>query len=179
MRTLLRAAALLVLGSCACLPAQHPSAKGTSGTEDQLQRFYGLRRLAKDSFEAGRLEDARAQALELLDLARAYPSDWNHGNGIHDGNLVLGRLALRAGSVDEAKAFLKKAGQTPGSPQLDTFGPNMTLARDLLVRGEREAVLDYFHLCSRFWRLHEDRLDAWTATVKAGGIPDFRANLVY
>ena len=43
------------------------------------------------------------------------------------------------------------AGATPGSPQLDSFGPNMTLAKELLEKGQPDVVLHYFALCKNFW----------------------------
>jgi hypothetical protein len=54
----------------------------------------------------------------------------------------------------------------------------MELAKDLLEKAGKDAVLRYFQLCANFWKNHSE-LDAWTATVKSGGIPNFGANLVY
>lgn len=75
--------------------------------------------------------------------------------------------------------FLRAAGETPGSPQLNSFGPNMTLAKDLLERGERDAVLAYFEACRVFWKMGGNSLDAWRQDVEAGRIPNFGANLRY
>jgi hypothetical protein len=63
---------------------------------------------------------------------------------------------------------------------MDSFGPNMSLARDLLKKGERETALQYFELCRKFWdpRVNQ-KLDEWTKDVKDGRIPDFGANLIY
>ena len=55
----------------------------------------------------------------------------------------------------------------------------MSLARDLLMRGETAAVLAYFELCRVFWKMGGGRLDAWSTQVQAGKIPDFGANLRY
>ncbi len=51
------------------------------------------------------------------------------------------------------KKYLIAAGKSPGSPQMDSFGPNMTLAKDLLEKGERDAVLEYFMRCRKFWKM--------------------------
>jgi hypothetical protein len=86
---------------------------------------------------------------------------------------------LRTGDTEGAKKFLLEAGRTPGSPQLDSFGPNMTLAKELLGKGERSAVLEYFGLCGKFWKMGGDKLREWGALVKDGLVPDFGANLLY
>ncbi|MFI6996636.1 tetratricopeptide repeat protein [Nocardia sp. NPDC050175] len=142
-------------------------------------RFYDLPDLAKDSFNAGRIEEARAYAQELMAVTPQYQGNWNYGNAVHDANMVLGRIAVREGHINDAKNYLLAAGQTPGSPQLDTFGPNMSLAKDLLEKGERQVVLEYFELCRRFWEMHRGRLDKWSQLVNVGMIPDFGANLDY
>jgi hypothetical protein len=55
----------------------------------------------------------------------------------------------------------------------------MSLAKDLLERGETEAVLAYFEACREFWKMGGSRLDAWRQDVEAGRIPNFGANLRY
>ena len=55
----------------------------------------------------------------------------------------------------------------------------MLLAKDLLERGETEAVLAYFEMCRAFWNMGGARLDAWRTEVQAGAIPNFGANLRY
>ncbi len=142
-------------------------------------RFYALDEAAKDSLNAGQIEEARKYATELLGLAPKYQTNWNYGNAIQDGNLVLGRIALREGQVEEAKRRLLESGRSPGSPQLDSFGPNLSLAKELLEKGERETVLQYFELCRNFWKRDHGQLDRWSQEVKAGRIPDFGASLVY
>jgi TonB family protein len=148
-----------------------------SGT-DARQRFYALRTLAKAAWAAGATLTAADYASELLgDVAQNH--DWNNGNAIHDGNMVLGLVALSNGNLAQAGKYLLEAGKTPGSPQLDSFGPNMTLAKELLQKGEKDVVLEYFALCRVFWKMGNDRLDEWTAMVRGGGMPKFGANLVY
>lgn len=64
-----------------------------------------------------------------------------------------------------------------GAPTLNSFGPNMSLAKELLERGEREVVLEFFELCRTFWECEEGRLDTWSDDVRRGEIPNFGANL--
>ena len=143
------------------------------------ERFYALNDAAKESFVLEKTEDARTYANELLTLLPKFPNDWNYGNAVHDANMVLGRIALKEGRLDDAKRHLLEAGKSPGSPQMDTFGPNMSLAKDLLEKGERDVVLEYFELCRKFWEMGQGDLDRWSRDVKAGKIPKFGTNLLY
>src|SRR6266516_8030175 len=143
------------------------------------ERFYALNDAAKESFVAGNAVDAKKYAQELLTLLPKFSGNWNYGNAVQDANLVLGRIAVTEGRTNEAKQYLIAAGNSPGSPQMNSFGPNVSLAKDLLEKGERDAVIQYFELCRRFWQMHGERLDKWIQEVKDGKIPDFGANLVY
>jgi tetratricopeptide (TPR) repeat protein len=147
--------------------------------QSEEERFYALNDAAKEGFVLGKTDEARSHAEELLNLLPKYKDNWNYGNAVQDANLVLGRIAVLEGQLDDAKQFLIKAGQSPGSPQMDTFGPNMSLAKDLLEKGETDVVLQYFDLCRKFWEMDNGNLDHWTRDVRAGKIPDFGANLVY
>lgn len=139
-------------------------------------RFYALGEAAKQSVAAGKVEDARKYAQELMTLLPSFRQNPEYGNAVHDANLTLGRIALREGRTDDAKRHLIESVRIPGARQMD-YGPNMSLAKDLLEKGERQVVLDYFALCRRFWNY--GRLDDWSQQVKEGKIPDFGANLVY
>jgi Gram-negative bacterial TonB protein C-terminal len=142
-------------------------------------RFYDLAKLAKAAFAAGDLIKAKALATELLGDAPQYKGDWNYGNAIHDGNMVMGLVALRGGSTATAVQYLQAAGKSPGSPQLGSFGPNMTLAKELIDAGQGAAVVGYFDECRTFWKMGGQKLDDWSAMVRGGGKPNFGANLLY
>ncbi len=135
-----------------------------------------LTSLAKSALAAGLKDDAKKFATMMLDNNT---DGWNRGNLIHHGNLVLGQIALSDGNLDEAKSRLLLAGQTTGSPQLNSFGPNMQLAKELLERGETEVVLDYFELCKTFWKSGDRDLKRWSEDVKSNRIPQFGGNLAY
>ena len=158
-------------------PARYAEAKARieAATTD-LERFTFLPTLAKAAFELGAIDEAEAWARESLDLATTFRNNWNYGNAIHDGHSTLGLVALRRGRRDEAAEELLLAGETPGSPQLDSFGPNMLLARELFETVERAAVLQYFELCRRFWENERGRLQSWSDDVRAERKPDFGAN---
>lgn len=136
------------------------------------QRFYPLTELAMGAFYLGLTNEARGYAQRLLAMAPRFQHTWNYGNAIHDGNAVLGRIAVRQGRLDDARRYLIEAGKTPGSPQLNSFGPDMGLAQDLLKRGERATVIEYLNLCRRFWEMQRNLLDGWAQAIKAGKTPD-------
>ena len=98
-------------------------------------------------------------------------------NNYHYGHIILGRIALMLHDIEAAKEHLIKAGQTSGSPQLNSFGPDMTLAKELLQKGERDVVLEYFKLCMNFWDSGKKRLNKWSLLVRNGKIPNFILNL--
>lgn len=146
------------------------------------ERFYQLRKLLDDAFSSGDFVAAKTLAQEYLQLADNNKKDWNYGNAIHHANLIIGRIALKEGNIETAKEYLLKASQTPGSPQLNSFGPNMLLAKELLEIGETAVVLEYFDLCAKFWQPQFQQMfgaDQWKEQIESGQIPDFKANLVY
>ncbi len=147
-------------------------------TNDKIEKRMWLSQLTTSAFEAGEVNKAQIWALESLSQGSTNKADPSLADSIHHGHIVLGRIALLSGDLAEARQQLIQAGQTSGSPVLGSFGPNMILAKELLEKGERDAVLQYFQECANFWK-NQSKLDEWTATVKAGGIPSFGANLVY
>ncbi len=140
--------------------------------------------LARAALEAGRLPAARKHAAEAL-AANTDSRSWNYGNVIHEMNQLLGRAALREGKMAEARRALLAAGATAGSPQLNSFGPQLILARELLAKGEKVVVVEYLDLVGRFWARHDPKrpdqrsgveektalLTKWKAEIRAGKIP--------
>jgi hypothetical protein len=161
-------------------PARHAEAKSrVESARTDEERFAVLPTLAKASFEVGAIDEAEAYARELLSLAVRFPGNWNYGNAIHDGHSVLGRVALARGDVAAAKQELVEAGRTPGSPQLGSFGPNVSLARDLLNSREVAAVTEYLRSCQSFWEMENGKIAHWIQLAESGEMPEFGPNLVY
>jgi hypothetical protein len=138
-------------------------------------RAAALPYIAKLAFRAGDLEKAGLYAREALDN----PSPDATGDSIHDGNMVLGLIALKNGDVAAAKAYLLAAGRTTGTTISKRFGPNMSLAKELAEKGENETVILYLGMCRTFMTDNLDLIDDWTAMIKGGRKPDFTRNLVY
>jgi hypothetical protein len=185
---LLLAAIVSALAGCSSMPTASDApatplvryqraTKELKNTRNEEDRWLALGDAAKAAVWIGHVGEARQYAEELQALTPNYQGNWNYGNAIHDYNLVLGSIALGSGDIAGSKRYLLAAGRTPGSPQINSFGPNMSLAKALLIVGERKSVIAYFDLCRDFWPREE--LSTWTKQVEAGKIPDFGANLVY
>jgi len=131
---------------------------------------------AKAAIEANEVGKARQFATTALAQVGSR-NDNTTGQTIHDSHVVLGRVALRTGNVAEAKAQLQQAGHVTGGGSLTSFGPNVSLAKELLERGERDAVVQYLEACGAFWP--NRMLSQWIQTITRGGTPNFGANLTY
>ncbi|MES2460346.1 MAG: TlpA disulfide reductase family protein, partial [Armatimonadota bacterium] len=94
--------------------------------------------------------------------------------------------ALRDGDIAAAKAYLLAAGKTPGSPQLNSFGPEMTLAQELIKKSEKETVTEFLDLVRKFWAtppaktdapslsmytMHNEMLNRWQKEIREGKQP--------
>ena len=152
-----------------------------NNSKTEPERYVNLSEVARLAFAFGEIENARKYAVELLALDDKFQKEpWRTGDATFSGNFVLGRIAVKEGRIEEAKQYLLKAGETTGSPVLNSFGPNMSLANDLLKKGERETVTNYFELCHKFWSPSDNgSLNRWTEEVNAGKIPDFGGNLYF
>jgi hypothetical protein len=162
---------LSAAGAYAMVKTDLSAIKGSS-------RAMALGDAAKLAVKASALDDARADARELASGTGPNWS-WNEGNAAFTSNMVLGEVALRQGDKPAAVKYLLASGKTKGSPQLDSFGPNMQLAKDLLEAGERDAVLAFIDECRRFWKLGNMQLQRWTRDIQEGRTPDFGANLLF
>jgi hypothetical protein len=148
--------------------------------------------VARQSFGAACVEAGRnldeAEAITRQMLASTPTTNWNYGNVVYDAHSVLGRIALRHGDRETARKELRAAGRTPGSPQLNSFGPQFTLARELLQHGEqadREDVAVFLDDVARFWAnsdtapayarkdtlKKQQQIETWKGEVRAGKIP--------
>ena len=160
--------------------AEHANAMAKlAAARDRYERWVAIADAAFWSVDAGDFRGAGHLADEAMAMSAEYCDDWNYGNVLHKVQLTRGRIALRSGAVSSASYFLREAGKTPGSPQLNTFGPNMRLADELLKAGERRAVEDYLDEVARFWKMDSGALIAWRWQVRWGIAPNFGANLVY
>jgi beta-lactamase regulating signal transducer with metallopeptidase domain len=141
-----------------------------------MERNALLPDIAKAALAAGDTDKAVNYANQML---AASGEGWNKGNMIYYGNFVLGMVAVKNGDLESAEKYLLQAGDTPGSPQLNSFGPNMSLAKELLERGKRDTVLAFLKKCLKFWTISISPCSKWIQQIEEGQMPDFRMNLNY
>jgi hypothetical protein len=141
--------------------------------ESEIDRFHAVPAASMAAYLLEERDLARQLANQAIALAQMHRSSWNYGNAVHYGHTVLGLLALAQGDHPLAIAELRASGETPGSPQLNSFGPTMQLASELLRLGETGAVLLYFQQCSKFWEMGATSLNIWEKKVLRGATPNF------
>ncbi len=164
--------------------AQAPDSQN-QGSGPGYEMLQDLLAKANAAMAAGDSELAAKYASELL-AKNTDTSSWNYGNVVYEGNQILGLAALKKGDVAAAKQYLIAAGKTQGSPQLDSFGPEMLLAQALLEKGETASVLEFLDLVAKFWatpkpgdeessvalhRQHAERIESWKAEIRSGKRP--------
>ncbi len=144
------------------------------GWMDPVTRVSLLRSVADVAARAEEWQKAQRYAQELLELASrpifVFEPD---ADGMHTAHTVLGKVALHRGDIKAAKEHLLDSARVKGSPVLGSFGPDFTLAKALLQRGERQVVQEYLNLCERFWKYGKDKLAEYRRVIECGGIPDF------
>jgi hypothetical protein len=130
---------------------------------------------AKAALGAGDNTKALTYATEALATAHAREADRKQ-RGFkeaqkHDGisetyyyvNFVFGRLAILKGDIRGAEQYLLASGQTIGGPVLNSYGPNMSLALELLKTGDAESwqvVVQFINDIRRFWRIEPAPFDS-------------------
>lgn len=159
------------------------------GAGPGYEAIKNLAKRARQAYVSGDYREARQLSMQLL-AENTDTRSWNYGNVIYAGNEIAGLAALRLGDVATARECLLAAGGTPGSPQLNSFGPTFCLADALLDRGECDVVLEFLDLVGRFWgnlnsphatdprfsamvEQEATTLESWKAQIRAGENPEF------
>ena len=84
--------------------------------------------------------------------------------------------------VAEGERQLVLAATSRASLQMNSFGPNMSLPRDLRATGKasaKAAVLVYFDYLPTFWTMDHGAIAVWRSDVENDRAPNFGAHLRY
>jgi tetratricopeptide (TPR) repeat protein len=136
----------------------------------EKERSNMLPYMAQSALKAGKLDKAGEYANKMLAAAK---TETKNGKLVYYGNFILGMLAVKKGDIDAAGKYLLEAGKSTGSATLNSFGPDMSLARELLAKGKRDIVLEFLKECSKFWKSSNGICDQWIKEMENGGTPDF------
>ncbi len=138
---------------------------------NQSDRLRQLRDQMEHGFWRKTADEVESDARELLALAAQNANDPEYGNAIFFANLMLGDVVLRRGDKRQAASHLLAASEAPPTDRLRYGNVDMTLARQLVDWGEREAVAQYLERCAKFNRRGKD-LAEWAAQIRKGINPE-------
>ncbi len=123
------------------------------------------------------LDLAAAKARELLELAQRVPGAPHSGYAVFEGNIMLGKVALRKGHKREAARYLLAAADAPASDELRHSTILMNLPRTLIDWGERDAAVQFLdRIASK--TLGAKEFQDWAAQIRKGENPDMRPVMV-
>ena len=142
--------------------------------EGRVERFHILIPEPADAYRMGDHIAAKRLAGRLLETADDFPNDPARSDAVHTANVVLGKVALHTGNGDRAAANLAAAAKVVPSPGLAAAGPDLSLAAELLAKGDRSAVREYLVACQQVWPGGRERLKGWVAALDAGGTPELK-----
>ena len=95
------------------------------------------------------------------------------GDAVYDGNLILAQAALDKNDIANAKHYLIEAASTTGARRIEQNGLDVSVARVLFDRGEKDAVLQYLQRGRILWPQGEQIIGRWESAIKAGRRPNF------
>jgi hypothetical protein len=146
--------------------------------KNREEQFYTMTPLMMESVNTKRIEEAKKLVVEMEMLINDFHDNWHYGNAAHVLNIVKGRIALIEGDIKSSRQYLLAAGKCAGSPQLNSYGPNTTLAKELLECGEKQVVIEFLRLSEIFWKENQNQIEHWIQQINSGENPDFGKNMV-
>jgi hypothetical protein len=170
---MLSVSCFLLLALTACTPSSQRVPREVTRARETLKENQSARRmanalgtLAEWELTARRLEEAKRLANKMLAISNAPQLKSQSADLAYHAYTILGQVALREGNVSQAKEYLAQSG---GLDRRYVLRPRHDLARDLLLAGEREAVLEFL---SR-WETTPGRFPVrrWIWLVRLGVLP--------
>jgi hypothetical protein len=95
------------------------------------------------------------------------------GDAIYAGNLILAQAALDNNDITNAKRYFLAAAATPGARLIEQSGLDVSVAKDLYERGEKDAVIEYLHRGRQLWPQGAQSIGRLEAAVRSGRRPNF------
>ena len=147
------------------------SASGWRAGSDQMGELARMGKLAFWINEFAHAETYASEGLKLVSREKRVGAA--SGRAVHDLNMIAGLLAISRDQVGDAKHYLAASANIPTSEELQRLGPNVSLASELLERGQHETVAEYLNRWVGLWSTGQSILRKWISSVKEGRRPDF------
>lgn len=97
------------------------------------------------------------------------------GDAIYTGNLILAQTALDRNDLDGAKQLLLAAAATSGARVIQQSGLDVTVARALFDKGDRDTVMEYLQRGRTLWPQGTPIINRWIGAIRNGRRPNFNA----
>lgn len=121
---------------------------------EDMERADKLLFLHKNTILSARF-DSKEVALRNIKASEAFQLGFlffkTTGDPAHQANIARGWLSLKDGDEESAVSYLLKAADNSGSAVLGSFGPDVTLIRELYRRGNKGPILEYLKRSESFW----------------------------
>lgn len=141
-----------------------------------------LKTLSKVGLELKQYDRTRAFATELILDFGDDPYEFGYEEAVHKGNIVLGRIALAENDIAKAKEHLLIAIKATLRSEFVWLSEiDLDLARELLAKGEKDAVVEYLRLCLSLrerdkeaeerYKSEISALKSWQEQIKTGKVP--------
>ncbi len=95
-------------------------------------------------------------------------TDPRYGDVVYSANLILAQAALDENNIANARHYLLEAASTPGTQIIQQTSLDVSVARVLLQRGERDTVLEYLRRGHSIWPQGNALLNRWESAIRAG-----------
>ena len=99
--------------------------------------------------------------------------DPQSGDAIYMGNLILAQASLDKNDVTNAKRYLLQAAATPSSHMIEQNGLDLSVARALFDRGEKDTVVEYLNRGKQLWPQGAQGINRIQGAIRAGRRPNF------
>ncbi len=143
--------------------------KELSKAREVPYRIQIIRNMAECAYISDQFAVATTCANELLKLSTKTTAEAGP-YAFYNGKIMLGRIALHAGNIQKAEAYLHEATNPPVKAKQVAI--TMSLARELLERGEQQVVLDFLEEIRSQWSKGDFIIDLWIKQIKQGKTPD-------
>lgn len=113
-----------------------------------------------NAFHSKDIEKVLKMGKNLLLIPDRYSQYFWYGNLCHAVHIIMGKTYLASGDIKNAVVHLIKSVDNKCiehsvdqkySPQLNSFGPDRSLAFDLYQEGERDSIILFFEKTKTFW----------------------------